>query len=190
MCRSSSDANARQIAFDELQDAAPGLEADLDEDAGRPLMLSRAAWTSRGTCRSFETTRRRVRPPARTRRAPAGQARPEDVGVDLRVAVPGPDRLELVHPRFDVRRRRSGARPARPGRATRIDLVQAAAESGQRADVGVDRRPAQVLEQVVVEWTPSRLAWLGRRLADTRGSRRRSGEMAPMGTCPVIVGAR
>ena len=47
--------------------------------------------------------------------------------------------------------------------------------------------PAQVLEQVVMQMdaVQARPGWGGPR-ADRRGSRRRSGEMAPMGTCPVI----
>ena len=49
---------ARQIVIDEPLRAAQAFEPDLDEDAGRSLMFSRAAWISRGTCRSFDTTRR------------------------------------------------------------------------------------------------------------------------------------
>ena len=33
-------------------------------------------------------------------------------------------------------------------------------------------------------WTPSSPAWLGNVSCSTRGSRRRNGETAPMGTCP------
>jgi hypothetical protein len=32
----------------------------------------------------------------------------------------------------------------------RVDLIEAAAEPRERADVSIDARPAQVLEQVVV----------------------------------------
>jgi hypothetical protein len=49
---------AREVRLDEREHAPPGLEAHLDEDARGSLMLSRAACTSRGTCRSLETTRR------------------------------------------------------------------------------------------------------------------------------------
>jgi len=35
-----------------------------------------------------------------------------------------------------------------------IDLVETAAEPGERPHVGVNRRPAQILEKVIVEMVP------------------------------------
>jgi hypothetical protein len=47
-----------QILLDERENPSPALEPGLDENAGLSLMLSRAACTRRGTCRSLDTTRR------------------------------------------------------------------------------------------------------------------------------------
>ena len=156
-------------------------------------MLSRAACTSRGTCRSFETTRRARSGFRRVgEQRLAGQAGADDVGVDLRIPVPGPDDLELVHPRLDVRRD-DRVLDLFDGREQRgVDLMEAAAEARQSVRTcGVDGRPAQVLEQVVmqVDAVQARPGWEAPR-AGTRDSRRRSEEKAPMGTCPVMVGAR
>ena len=154
-------------------------------------MLSRAACTSRGTCRSFETTRRARSASARSAKS-AWPARlvADDVGVDLRIALPGPHRLQLVHPRLDVRgddrvldlfgrrqvrRRRSdgAAGRSRPGRGR---ARRWPGGSGPRAGRhGGGRRPG---------WP----GWEAPR-GDRRGSRRRNAEMAPMGTCPVMTGA-
>ena len=156
---------------------------------GHSLMLSRAAWTSRGTCRSFEThAAGALGLRAHTRRAPARQARCRDCRRRSAGSAPrsGPPRARTSAPRCS--RRRSGARPVRSARGARVDLVEPAAEAREGPDVGVDGRPAQILEQVVVEMdaVQAGLAW-GAPRTGTRGSRRRSGEMAPMGTCLVIL---
>jgi hypothetical protein len=42
--------------------------------------------------------------------------------------------------------------------------MEPSTEPGERPEVAVDRRAAQILEQIVVEMNPSRLAWLGQHL--------------------------
>ena len=60
-------------------------------------------------------------------------------------------RLQLVHPGLDVRGH-DGVFGALDGREMRrVDLIEAAAEPRQSPDVSVDRRPAQILEQVVMQ---------------------------------------
>ena len=164
MCRSSSRENARGRSVSmNFSVAAPGLEADLDEDAralldvvagglDEPRHLAQLGHDPAGALGLRRVGEERL----------AGEAGADDVGVDLGVALPGPDRLELVHPRFDVGGddRMLDLLDA-ASRCRRIDLVEAAAEPGQRADVGVDRRPAQSSSRSSCRWTPSRLAWLG-----------------------------
>ena len=96
---------ARQVVVDELQRAAHRLDADLDEDAGRVLDVvargldqpRRLAQLRQHAARALG--RRRVR-----EERLAGEARREEVGVELRVALPGADRFELEHARLQVRR--------------------------------------------------------------------------------------
>ena len=70
----------------------------------------------------------------------AGQADADGVGVHLRTPVPGPDRLELVHPRLDVRGD-DGVLDLLDGvRCDGVDLIEAAAEAREGANVAVDAR--------------------------------------------------
>ena len=96
---------ARQIGVDERHRAAPGVDADLDEDRRRFLdvvarrlheprhlpQLRQDAAGALGLGRVGEDRLRR-------------QARRQRVGVDVRVALPRPDRFELELPGADIRR--------------------------------------------------------------------------------------
>ena len=120
---------------------------------GQSLMLSRAAWTSRGHLAQLRHDApgafgfRRVGKERLPRQAGA-----DDVGVDLRIALPGPDHLELEHPRLRCSPRRSDARPVRSAAECAGSIWwRRRPNPDERADVGVDSRPAQVLEQVVME---------------------------------------
>ena len=103
-----------------VERAAHRLDADLDEDAGRLLDVvagrlnqsRRLAQLRQHAAGAFG--RRRVR----EQHLP-GQARGQQVGVVLRMALPGPDLLELEDPAADVRRRACGARAARLASAPR-----------------------------------------------------------------------
>ena len=74
-----------------------------------------------------------------------------DVGVVLRAALPGPDRLELEQPRADARLERRTLEPLDVGQPRGIDGGQPPGEAAEVADLRVNRRPAEVLEQVVVQ---------------------------------------
>ena len=178
MCRSSSDENARgQVAFDELEDAAPALEPRLDEDArtfldvvaGRldePRHLPQLRHDAPGPLGLGRVGKERL----------AGQTRADDVRVELRIPLPGaaPPRTRTSALRcstatigmfdlFDGRQR------------AWVDLMQTPTESGQRPDVGVDRRPAQVFEQVVVQVDAVEASpGSDRPRGDRRGSRRQN----------------
>jgi hypothetical protein len=58
--------------------------------------------------------------------------------------------FQVVHPRLDVRGNDGVFRLFDRRQVRRVDLIEAAAEPRERADVSVDARPAQILEQVVV----------------------------------------
>ena len=142
-CRSSTlGERARQIVVDELQRAAHRLDADLDEDAGRILdVVARRLNQARRLPQLRQHAagalgRRRVR-----EQRLAGQARREDVGVELRVASP---RCAPPRARTSGRgcaRPACGARAARPAvSAVGVDLVEAAQVAGERVGLAVDRR--------------------------------------------------
>ena len=143
---------ARQIVVDELQRAAHRLDADLDEDAGRILdVVARRLNEPRRLPQLREHApralgRRRVR-----EERLAGEARREDVGVELRVLLPGADLLELEHAAADVRRRACGARAARRRSGRRGRFRRAGGDSRRaralRASIAV---AAEILEQIVV----------------------------------------
>lgn len=79
-----------------------------------------------------------------------GKARGEDVGVELRVAFPGPYGFELEHATAEVRAEHALVERFDRRQTRAIDLVEAAQVAGQRAALLVDAVTAQVLEQVIV----------------------------------------
>ena len=59
-----------------------------------------------------------------------GQAAADDLRVDLGIPLPGPDDLQLVHPRFDARRHDRMVHLLDARQVGRIDLVETTAETG------------------------------------------------------------
>ena len=116
------------------------------------LMLSRAACISRGTWCSFETTRRARSGERRVvEQHLPGEAGREQIAVVLGVALPRAHRFELEEPRADVGVERRPLEALDLGQARRVDRGQPARERAEIADLRVNRRPAEILEQVVVQ---------------------------------------
>ena len=122
---------ARQIGFDEAQRAAPAFEADFHEDARalfdvvagglhEPRNLPKLGHDPAGPL-GF----RRVG----EERLPC-EAAADDLGVDLRVALPGSNDLQLVHPGFDAGRHDRMVHLLDPRQVRGIDLMESAAEAG------------------------------------------------------------
>ena len=154
---------ARQVVVDEPQRAAQALETDLHENAGRVL----------------DVVARRLHQPghlAQLRHDPAGafgqrcvgeerlagQAGRENVGIVLGAPLPRPHRLELEEPRTDVGVERRPLQPLDVGQPCRVDGGEAPGEGTELADLCVDRRPAEILEQVVmqVDTVERRIGWM------------------------------
>ena len=70
----------------------------------------------------------------------AGQARREQVGVELRVALPGAHRFELEHPRLQMRGQHPVLEPLDGGQRVAVDFVEPAQIAGEGAGFAVDRR--------------------------------------------------
>ena len=81
----------------------------------------------------------------------AGEARRQRVGIELRAALPGADLLELEQPRADARFERRPLEPLDVGQPRRVDRGQPPGKPAERPDLRVNGRPAEVLEQVVVD---------------------------------------
>ena len=143
---------ARQVVVDEPQRAAQALEADLHEDAGRildvvarrlhqPRHLAQLRHDPAGAFGQRRVGEQRL----------AGQAGREDVGIVLGAALPRPHRFELEQPRPDVGLERRPLQPLDVGQPRRVDGGEAAREGAELANLRVDRRPPEVLEQIVVQ---------------------------------------
>ncbi len=72
------------------------------------------------------------------------------VGVELRIALPGPRLLDFQNPGLDVRRYHRLLDPLDRRQIVGVDLLQAAGESRQSPCVLLERVPAEVLQQIVV----------------------------------------
>ena len=132
---------ARQIVVDELQRAAHRLDADLDEDAGRVLdVVARGLDQARRLAQLRQHAARALGGRRVGEQRLAGEARREQVGVELRVALPGAHRLELEHPRPQVRGQHPVLEPLDAGQRVAVDLVEAAQVAGERVRFAVDRR--------------------------------------------------
>ena len=79
-----------------------------------------------------------------------GEARREDIRVELRILFPGAYFLELEHPAAQVRREHALLERFDLRQVVLVDLLEAAQVSRERARVVVDALPAVVLEVVVV----------------------------------------
>ena len=78
------------------------------------------------------------------------QAGCERVGVDLGVFFPRARVFELEHPRPDVRDQHALLELLGGGQPLRLDVLQASQVARKRMGLGVDRRPAEILEEIVV----------------------------------------
>ena len=81
----------------------------------------------------------------------AGEARRQDVGVVLRIALPRCAPFELEEPRADIRIERRALEPLDVGQPRGIDGREPAREPAEVANLRVDGLPAEILEQVIVE---------------------------------------
>ena len=141
----------RQIRFDELQDAAHRLQADLDVDARRVLDVVARRLQEAGQLSQF-----RQDPPGAFGGRRIGEQRLADEGgsqhvaVVERVALPAAHLLQLVQARADVRRHDRMFHPLGRRQAVGGDLVQPPREARQGAHVILDGGPAEILQQIVV----------------------------------------
>ena len=95
----------RQVGVDERHRAAPGVDADLDEDRGRLLdVVARGLDQPRHLAQLRQDAAGAVGFGRVGEDCLRGQARRQRVGVDVRVALPRPDRFELELASADVRR--------------------------------------------------------------------------------------
>ncbi len=142
---------ARQVVVDEAERAAQALEPDFDEDAGRILdVVARGLHQARDLAQLREDAARAFGERGIVEERLAGEAGGERVGEQLRAALPGADRLELEEPRADARLEGRTLEPLDIGQPRGVDGGQPPGEPAERADLRVNRGPAEVLEQVVV----------------------------------------
>ena len=110
---------------------APGLEADLDEDPGTVLdVVARGLHEPRHLPQLRDDATRALGLRRVGEECLARQAAADDLRVDLRIAVPGADDFQLVHPRLDVRRNDRMLDLFDGRQERRVDLVKATAEPG------------------------------------------------------------
>ena len=144
-----------QVVLDEPERAVEGLDADLDEDAGRVLdvvagRLNQPRCLPKLRQHAPRALGRRCEAEKRLRR----QAGRQGIRVQLRVFFPGPDLFEVEHPRLDVVGEHGLLGLFDLGQAGRVDLAQPSRKAGEGAQVGVDRGSSQIFEQVVVRVDP------------------------------------
>ena len=141
----------REVAFDEREGTLQRFNADFHEDAGWVLDVVARRLDEAARLTQFREHApgplgdRRIREQRLHR-----QARGEDVAVELGVALPGADLLGLEHAGLDVSRHDRVLDPLDRREPVVPDVVQPPREARQRARVGLDRRPPEILEQVVV----------------------------------------
>ena len=122
---------ARQLRLDEAQRAAPAFESDLDEDPRTLLDVVAGSLHDSGDLTKLRDYA--ARPLGLWRIRKEGLARetaPDDLRVDLRISLPGPYHLQLVHPSLDAGRHDRMVHPLDSGEVGRIDLMKATAEAG------------------------------------------------------------
>ena len=143
---------ARQIVLDEALRAPQALQADLDENAGRILdVVARRLHQSRHLPQLREDPPRALGERRVVEQDLTGDAGREQVAVMLRVAFPGSDGFQFVETGADVGVERGPFEALHFGQPCRVDRREPAGEPSQRADLVVNRRPAQILQQVVMK---------------------------------------
>ena len=142
---------SRQLVLDELQRAAHRLDADLDEDAWRILDVVAGRLDQ---ARRLPQLRQHAAGALGCRRVGeqrlAGQARRQEVRVELRDSFPRAHGLQFEHPRLQIRRQHAMLEALERRQRVLVDFVQPAQVTGQRVGFGFDRLPAHVLQEVVV----------------------------------------
>ena len=145
----------RQVGLDQLQHPAHRLEADLDEDPRRVLdVLPRRLQQPRRLAQLRQHAARPLLDRGVVEEHLPGEARREDVGIELRVALPHPHLLELEQPRADVRPDHRVLDSLDRGQRVQPDLIEPPREARQCARLVLDGRTAQILEQIVVGVNP------------------------------------
>ena len=141
----------RQVVLDETERAAEALETDLDEDAGRVLdVVACGLHQARDLAQLGKDAARALGERRVVEERLAGEAGRERVGKELRAAFPRADLLELEDARADARLEGRTFEPLDVGQPRRVDRGQPPGEPAERAHLRVNRRTAEVLEQVVV----------------------------------------
>ena len=150
---------ARQILVDEAQRPAHALEPDLDVDAGGIFdVVARRLNEPRHLAQLRKHAARALGQRRVVEDRLAGQARREDVGVELRAALPRAHLFQLEQPRAQACVERGTLQPFERAldalhrrQAGRVDRRKPARESSEIAHLRVNRLAAQILEQIVVE---------------------------------------
>src|SRR5438552_16023499 len=146
-----AEEGTRQVFFDELQRAARGLDADLDEDAGwlldviarglnEPWRLPQLRQHAAGALRRRRVAEERL----------AGHAGSQNIGVVLGVLLPRPSLFELEHPPANIRREHAMLETFGPSQLLQPDFPQPPEVPRQRAGFAFNAVLAEVLQQVVV----------------------------------------
>ncbi len=142
---------ARQVLLDELQDPLQRVEANLGEDARRLLhVVARRLDQARRLAQLRQHAARPLVLGSIREDRLGGQARRQDVGVELRVSLPRPNLFDFEDPGPDVRGDDRMLDALDLGEPLQRNLVEPAGEAGQCARLHFERTPAQILEQVVV----------------------------------------
>ena len=137
--------------LDELQDPLQRVEADLGEDPRRLLHVVARGLDEARRLAQFRQHAARPLVLGRVRENRLrGQARRQNVGVELRVPLPGSDLLDFEDPGPDVRSDNRMFDALDLGEPLERNLIEPAGEARQGASLQFERAPAQVLEQVVV----------------------------------------
>ena len=141
-----------QVVVNETQRPAQALEADLHENPGRILDI-----VAGGLHQARHLSQLGVHAPGALgerrvveERLP-GEAGGERVGKELRAALEGADLFELEKAGADARFERRPLEPFDIGQARGIDGRKPAGKAAERPDLRVDSRPAEVLEEIVVD---------------------------------------
>ena len=146
---------AGQICVDELQDTAPALEPRLHEDPGALLdVVARRLDEPRHLPELRYDAPRAIGLGRVRKERLAGEAGPKKIGVQLRIALPRPYLFEIEHARLDVRGDNGVFDAFGRWQRAGVNLVEPPSEAGQRPDMGVDTRAAQVFQQVIVQVGP------------------------------------
>ena len=141
----------RQFIVDELERTAHRFDADLDENAGRFLDVVAGGLNEPGRLAQFREHascslgRRRVR----EERLPR-EARRDQIGIELRIAFPGPHDLEIEHARLQIGGQHAMLEPLDRRQRVLLDFVETPQIPRERMGLAVDRVTTQIFKKVVV----------------------------------------